>query len=102
MPRKPIVLPYKLEDLSVLDENAVLDKSLEPKLEAADLKTLYRFMLMARRSDERMLNMQRQGRIGTFPQSSGHEAISIGSAFAVKKSDWVVPAYRELAGMLYT
>ncbi|HEY9772781.1 MAG TPA: pyruvate dehydrogenase (acetyl-transferring) E1 component subunit alpha [Planktothrix sp.] len=101
MPRKPIELPYKLEHLSILDENAVVDKSLEPKLNADELKTLYRFMLMARRTDERMLNMQRQGRIGTFPQSSGHEAISIGSAFAVKKTDWVVPAYRELAGMLY-
>jgi pyruvate dehydrogenase E1 component alpha subunit len=101
MPRKPIELPYKLEYLSILDENAVVDKSLEPKLSHDELKTIYRFMLLARRVDERMLNMQRQGRIGTFPQSSGHEAISMGSVFAVKKSDWVVPAYRELAGQLF-
>lgn len=101
MPRKPIDLPFKLEYLSVLDENAELDKKLEPKLTDDELKTLYRYMLKARRADERMLNMQRQGRIGTFPQASGHEAISMGSIFCLEKEDWLVPAYRELAGMLY-
>jgi len=101
MPRKPIDLPFKLEYLSILNENAELDKSLEPKLDAATLKTMYRYMLMARRTDERMLHMQRQGRIGTFPQSSGHEAISLGSVMTITKDDWNVPAYRELAGSLY-
>ncbi len=101
MPRKPIDIPFKLEYLSILDENAELDKKLEPKLSNEELKTLYRFMLKARRADERMLNMQRQGRIGTFPQASGHEAISMGAIFCLQKEDWLVPAYRELAGMLY-
>lgn len=101
MPRKPIELPQNIEYLSILDEGGKLDKELEPKLSEADLKTMYRYMLMARRSDERMLNLQRQGRIGTFPQSSGHEAVSIGSVYALEKSDWHVPAYREFAGMLY-
>lgn len=101
MPRKAIQLPYTIEYLSILDEEAKLDKSLEPKIQPDVLKQMYRYMLLARRTDERMLNMQRQGRIGTFPQSSGHEAISAGSTFAVQATDWVVPAYRELAGMLY-
>jgi pyruvate dehydrogenase E1 component alpha subunit len=101
MPRKAIDIPFKIEHLSILDEKNNLDKELEPKLSNAELKNMYRFMLKARRSDERMLNMQRQGRIGTFPQSSGHEAISLGSTFTITAEDWVVPAYRELAGMLY-
>jgi pyruvate dehydrogenase E1 component alpha subunit len=101
MPRKPIKLPANIEYLSVLDENGKVDRELEPKLSADDLKKMYRYMLLARRADERMLNLQRQGRIGTFPQSTGHEAISIGSVFALQKSDWHVPAYREFAGMLY-
>ena len=78
-----------------------MDKELEPKLSPDDLKKMYRYMLLARRTDERMLNLQRQGRIGTFPQSAGHEAVSMGSIYAIKSSDWHVPAYRELAGMLY-
>jgi len=85
MPRKPIDLPFKLEYVSILDENAVIDKSMEPKLSNEELTTMFRYMLLARRADERMLNMQRQGRIGTFPQASGHEAISMGSVFCLKK-----------------
>jgi pyruvate dehydrogenase E1 component alpha subunit len=100
MPRNKIELPH-IEYLSILDEHGVVDKSLEPKISEEKLKTMYRYMLLARRTDERMLLMQRQGRQGTFPQSSGHEAISMGSIIHLKKSDWHVPAYRELAGLLY-
>jgi pyruvate dehydrogenase E1 component alpha subunit len=101
MPRKPIPIPHQIDYLSILDENAEVDSALEPKLSKDELKTIYRYMLLARRADERMVMMQRQGRMGTFPQSSGHEAISIGGALAIKDSDWHVPAYREMAGMLY-
>lgn len=101
MPRKPIDLPQNIEYMSILDENGKVDKALEPKLSAEQLTTMYRYMLLARRADERMLNLQRQGRIGTFPQSSGHEAVSMGSILAIEGSDWHVPAYREFAGMLY-
>lgn len=100
MPRKPIELP-QIEYMSILDEVAVVDQALEPKIAEEELKNIYGYMLLARRTDERMLMMQRQGRLGTFPQSSGHEAISMGSCIHLKKSDWHVPAYRELAGLLY-
>ena len=101
MPRTPIELPYKLEYLSILNENGEVDGSLEPKLDAKKLKDMYFWMLFARRVDERLLKLQRQGRIGTIPQSSGHEAISLGSVVHLGKDDWHVPAYRELAGFLY-
>lgn len=101
MPRKTIELPDKIEYLSILDENAKVDEALEPKLSNEQLKTIYRYMLLARRTDERLVLMQRQGRLGTFPQSTGHEAVSMGAAFAITPDDWQVPAYRELAGMLY-
>jgi pyruvate dehydrogenase E1 component alpha subunit len=101
MPRNPIPITQQIEYMSILSETAVVDQALEPKLSKEELLTAYRFMLLARRADERMLLLQRQGRIGTFPQSSGHEAISMGAALAIKDSDWHVPAYRELAGMLY-
>lgn len=101
MPRKPIELPIQVEYMSILDETGEVDKELEPKLEAAQLKDMYRWMLFARRVDERLLKLQRQGRIGTFPQATGHEAISLGSVMNIKPDDWHVPAYRELAGFLY-
>ena len=83
MPRTPIQLPDKIDYLSILDEHAVVDAGLEPALTTEQLKTIYRYMLFARRFDERMLIMQRQGRLGTFAQSTGHEAISLGAAFAI-------------------
>ncbi len=101
MPRTEIELPYKLEYLSILNEKGEVDSKLEPKLDAKKLKDMYFWMLYARRVDERLLKLQRQGRIGTFPQASGHEAISLGSVMHLGKSDWHVPAYRELAGFLY-
>jgi pyruvate dehydrogenase E1 component alpha subunit len=101
MPRKPIPIPQQIDYLSILDEHAELDTALAPNLTNDELKTIYRYMLLARRADERMVMMQRQGRMGTFPQSSGHEAISIGGALNLQTNDWHVPAYRELAGMLY-
>jgi pyruvate dehydrogenase E1 component alpha subunit len=101
MPRKAIELPHNIEYLSILNEKGEADSALEPKLEASTLKAMYRWMLLARRVDERLLKLQRQGRIGTFPQATGHEAISLGSILTIKPTDWHVPAYRETAGFLY-
>lgn len=101
MPRKPLDVKMNVEYMSILDENGEVDKELEPNIPAEELKSWFRWMLMARRVDERLVKLQRQGRIGTFPQSTGHEAISLGSIVAIEKGDWFVPAYRELAGFLY-
>ena len=101
MPRTTIKLPEHIEYLSILNEHAQVDHDLEPALSSEDLKTLYKYMVFTRRLDERMLIMQRQGRLSTFAQEFGHEAISLGAAFAITKDDWFVPYYREMAGMLY-
>lgn len=101
MPKTPLNISAQIDYLSILNEEGKVDKDLEPKFSKQDLKTLYYYMLLARRLDERMLNLQRQGRLSTFAQSTGHEAISLGAAFAINKSDSFVPYYRELAGMLY-
>jgi len=91
----------QIEYMSILDEHGEVDKALEPKIPNDELKSMFKWMLMARRVDERLLKLQRQGRIGTFPQATGHEAISLGSIVHMKPEDWFVPAYRELAGFLY-
>ncbi|MGD9103665.1 MAG: pyruvate dehydrogenase (acetyl-transferring) E1 component subunit alpha, partial [Desulfobacterales bacterium] len=63
MPREKINLSEKVETLSILDEKGHLDKKLEPDIQEDVLLQLYRTMLLARRFDERLLNLQRQGRI---------------------------------------
>ena len=96
MPTKEIDLPYRVEYLSVLDQDGHIDKSLEPQLSDELLLKLYRTMLLARRFDERMLILQRQGRIGTFAPMKGQEA-QVGAAAALNPDDWIVPSFREAA-----
>jgi len=57
---------------------------------------LYRAMMLGRRFDERMLILQRQGKIGTFAPLKGQEA-QVGAAAALKPEDWIVPSFRENA-----
>jgi len=56
---------------------------------------LYRWMVLERALDERMVTLQRQGRIGFYIGSVGEEATVLGSASAMEPHDWIVPCYRE-------
>lgn len=101
MPRGKIKLSNKVESLAILDQDGKVDESLEPKIDKADLRRLFKCMLTTRRFDERMLKLQRQGRIGTYGPALGQEAASLGPAFAIGADDWFIPSFRETAGMLW-
>jgi pyruvate dehydrogenase E1 component alpha subunit len=101
MPRTPLEPRFTVEYLSVLDAEGNLDASLDPRLPAEELKRLYRGMLLARRLDERMVRLQRQGRIGTFAPIKGQEAAQLGSVSTLRPTDWMVPSFRETASMLW-
>jgi pyruvate dehydrogenase E1 component alpha subunit len=101
LPRGPVEIRQKVESLSILDQDGKVDAALEPKIDETDLKRLYRAMLLARRLDERLLLLQRQGRIGTFGPAMGQEAASLGPAYLLQEKDWFVPSFREPAAMLW-
>jgi len=101
MPRKKIELGHDVEHLSILDEKGTLDRKLEPEIDEELLLKMHRTMLFSRRFDEALLKWQRQGRIGTFAPVSGQEAAQVGSAAALGKEDWMVPAFREIAAALW-
>jgi pyruvate dehydrogenase E1 component alpha subunit len=101
MPRTIVEPQFAIEHLSILDSDGNLDIALEPDLAPEDLRRLYRAMLLGRRVDERMLRLQRQGRIGTFAPIKGQEASQMGSVFTLRKTDWTVPSFRETAAMLW-
>src|SRR5881296_1179061 len=101
MPRTPLEPRFTVEYLSILDSDGNLDAALEPDLSASELKRLYRAMLLGRRLDERMVRLQRQGRIGTFAPIKGQEASQMGSAFTLRRIDWMVPSFRETAAMIW-
>ncbi len=101
MPRAPLKVSCRLETLSVLGPDGQLDAALEPKIPDADLRRLYKTMLASRRLDERCLMLQRQGRMGTYGPSKGQEAASLGAIYCLEPTDWLIPAFREIAGMLW-
>jgi pyruvate dehydrogenase E1 component alpha subunit len=101
MPRNTIDIPDKIEYLSILNEKGELDASLEPDIPEELLLKLYRAILLGRKFDERLLNLQRQGRIGTFAPTSGQEAAHLGAVALLRPSDWMVPAFRETAAEIW-
>ncbi|MEX2222550.1 MAG: pyruvate dehydrogenase (acetyl-transferring) E1 component subunit alpha [Candidatus Rokuibacteriota bacterium] len=101
MPRTIIEPQFTIEHLSILDSDGHLDSALDPAIAPVELQRLYRAMVLARRFDERMLRLQRQGRIGTFAPIKGQEAAQLGSVATLRKTDWMVPSFRETASMLW-
>src|SRR5213593_2349565 len=101
MPRTILEPRFHVEYLSILDSDGNLDAALEPKLSPGELRSLHRAMVLARRFDERMVRLQRQGRIGTFAPIKGQEASQLGSVITLRATDWMVPSFRETAAMIW-
>src|SRR5689334_15315632 len=101
MPRTPLESRFAVEYLSVLDAEGNLDTAIVPDVPTRALTLMYRAMLLGRRLDERMVRLQRQGRIGTFAPIKGQEASQIGSVATLRREDWMVPSFRETASMLW-
>lgn len=86
------------EKFQVINEKGqVVNDELLPSVSDDFLREIYEQLITARVFDERAVNLQRQGRMGTFPPLSGQEAAQVGSAIALDASDWAVPSYREHA-----
>ena len=90
--------PFSVPYYQVLDENGNVDVDLEPDLGEEQLIRLYRTMFTAREGDQRMLKLQRQGRVGTFGPSTGQEACVCAPVLAMTDKDWFVSAFREFGG----
>jgi pyruvate dehydrogenase E1 component alpha subunit len=93
MPKEQITFE-PVTKIQILDEHGNLDKELEPEISSDDLLKLYRAMVLAREGDQRSLKLQRQGRIGTFGPSTGHEA-ACAVGLLLQKKDWLFTALRE-------
>jgi len=78
------------------DGEALPDGEVEG-LTSDDLLALYRNLVVLRAYDERSVIYHRQGRIGTYAIFWNHEAMQVGSAFALEQRDWIFPSYRESA-----
>jgi len=94
MPKTPIET-FTVEWLQILDEDGNCDDGLRPSLANEQLKKLYEWMVLVRTFDEKAFKLQREGRLGTYASVLGQEAAQIGSAYALRPTDWMFPAFRE-------
>jgi 2-oxoisovalerate dehydrogenase E1 component alpha subunit len=65
------------------------------ELTAADIRDLYRDLVLVRRIDTEAISLQRQGELGIWASLLGQEAAQIGSGRALGPDDMVFPTYRE-------
>lgn len=76
------------------DEGKVLKGAKVPEIPEKDLVALFDSMMLVRIMDERMLRLQRQGRLGFYMTATGEEACHY-AVYPLRDSDWVYPSYRE-------
>jgi len=82
------------ELVRVLDDNGKACGEWNPDLDEGQLLEALRLMVLTRQLDERMLLMQRQGKVSFYIQSLGEEAVSIGQGMVFGPKDMMFPSYR--------
>lgn len=84
------------EPFSILaDDGTIRPGTNAPEIPDEQALKLYRGMLQVRLVDDRMMKLQRQGRLGFYMLSMGEEATHFGGAYPLRMSDWCFPSYRE-------
>ncbi|PSP32771.1 pyruvate dehydrogenase (acetyl-transferring) E1 component subunit alpha [Halobacteriales archaeon QH_10_70_21] len=84
------------DTVRILDaDGRVVEGATVPDLEEAELAAMYAEMVVSRHLDERMVSLQRQGRLGTYAPLAGQEGAQVGSTHALADDDWIVDQYRE-------
>jgi len=79
----------------VLDEDGRVIKGAQvPPVPDEDLLRIFDTMTLVRVMDDRMMKIQRQGRLGFYMKSIGEEASHF-AVYPLRKTDWVFPSYRE-------
>ncbi len=86
--------------LRVLNDDDEAVGQWNPELTPDELRTALEHMVRIRAYDDRMMMMQRQGRLSFYMKCLGEEAVSVGAAMAMENRDIVVPSYRQ-QGLLF-
>ena len=85
----------------VLDDDHEAKGPWDPNLDPEQLQIALRWMMLNRVFDERMWQIQRQGRISFYMQALGEEAISIAQGMALRAGDMCFPSYRNQGLYMY-
>ena len=89
------------ELVRVLDDDHSAKGPWNPGFDATELQVGLRWMLTNRVFDQRMWQIQRQGRISFYMEALGEEAVSIGQGMALRPGDMCFPSYRNQGLYMY-
>lgn len=84
-PAAVLPLPYSVADV---------EKALGAGARDEALRAL-RWMRLGRALDARMQGLQRQGRVGFYGATTGHEAVNVAAGLMTVTDDWIYPGLRE-------
>ncbi|HEX7004013.1 MAG TPA: thiamine pyrophosphate-dependent dehydrogenase E1 component subunit alpha [Trueperaceae bacterium] len=94
----PSFQPFSEKPISLIGENGEWTGSFDLTLDDGELESFYRDLVAARVLDERLVRLQRMGKISFVAPSSGHEGPQVAVARSVRKGrDWLYPYYRDTA-----
>jgi 2-oxoisovalerate dehydrogenase E1 component alpha subunit len=85
----------------VLDDDHRAKGEWNPDLDPEKLQIGLRWMLLNRVFDDRLWQIQRQGKISFYMESKGEEAVSIAQGMALRSGDMCFPSYRNTGLFLY-
>jgi len=89
----PHPLPTEMRQILTPEGKLIADP---PELPPEQLRSFYRWMVFGRAISDRMLALQRQGRMGTFGPLNGQEAASVGMAAPLQRRSWGVTVFLSL------
>lgn len=97
---KKVIKQFDVEYIQILNQDGEIDSSIDHGISEDKLKEMYHLMTLSRAFDEKLFKLQRSGKIGTYASANGQEACQVASVIELKKTDWFVPAFRELPGYI--
>jgi len=83
-------------DGKIVDEAGLKEANLSDE----ELVTLMTQMVQSRTLHVRSTKLAKQGRLGFYAPTMGQEASQLGSNFAFKKQDWIMPGYRDVPQLI--
>ncbi|MDP6639927.1 MAG: thiamine pyrophosphate-dependent dehydrogenase E1 component subunit alpha [Candidatus Poseidoniaceae archaeon] len=81
--------------IRVIDDDDVASGEWDPELSVEEMLLGLGYMMRLRIFDDRMMKMQRTGKLSFYMRSFGEEAIAIAQTMALDDTDWIFPSYRQ-------
>ena len=94
-PTTETVATFHINKLSFLNTNNELTQALPSFATPETLLDLYKTMSFIRAMDNKAVNLQRTGKMSTYPSSRGQEAVSVAIGNRLQDEDIFCPYYRD-------